>query len=84
MIIRTLLMWGVRSYVRGPAKSWLITSAAVLGLRFAQSAMNRVAMVEKTTIKPGDRFIIEHLEITHAEQITQHRRARRRAKKSRR
>lgn len=64
-----LLTFAVRSFVRGPGKSWLFTSGALGLVRFARNRMGRRQVIDLSSTKPGDRIVIEHLPVTHEEQI---------------
>lgn len=76
-MFRRLLIWAVRSYIGGPAKSWVFTSAAVLAVRFAKSVTGRRELIDLSSVKPGDTLIIEHLPISHKRQIRDFRREKR-------
>lgn len=66
-----LLALGVRLLVKGPAKSWIYTSAALALIRSVQKKTGRQQTVDLSRTKPGDRILIEHLPITHKEQMKQ-------------
>lgn len=84
-MMRSLLKLAVRGYIRGPAKSWLFTSGAMLLWRAVTRSSAKTELVDLSGTKPGDRLIIEHLDISHGEQMKQlkkDRKAERRALKS--
>lgn len=68
-MFRKLLTWGVRGFIAGPGKSWVYTSGALMVLRALQSKTAKSDVVDVSRSKPGDMILIEHLDITHAEQI---------------
>lgn len=68
-MLRRLLTLGVRSYVGGPAKSWVFTSAAAMLFRLITKATSKKEIIDLSNTKPGDRIVIEHLDITHKQQI---------------
>ncbi len=72
-----VITWMVRAFVRGPAKSWIFTSAALSLFRFAKRRTGRQAVIDLSHVKPGDRILIEHLSVTHEEQLKQEKAARR-------
>lgn len=73
-MLRRVLIWGVRSYVGGPAKSWVFTSAALGLYRLVRSVRGRREIVDLSSIKPGQKIVIEHLPISHKKQIREFRR----------
>ncbi len=81
-MFRRLVVWGIRSYVGGPAKSWVFTSAAVLGLRLVKSVGGRRELIDLSTVKPGDTILIEHLPISHKRQIKDMKKAKRQARRT--
>ncbi len=76
-MLQRLLVWAVRSYVRGPGRSWIYTSAALLTLRLVRRVTGRRPVVERLTVTPGQHLTVDHLEITHRAQIKDERRSRR-------
>ena len=80
-MLQRLLLWGVRAYIRGPARSWLYTSAALWALRFVRRATGRRPVVETLAVAPGQTVLIEHLEISHKRQIKELKRSRRLARR---
>lgn len=83
-MLRRLMVWGVRSYVGGPAKSWVFTSVALMGLRLIRKVTGRRELVELSSIKPGETIIIEHLDISHKQQMKQMKKAKRQSRRARR
>lgn len=79
-MLSKLLTFGVRKTVRGPAQSWVFTSGILMLLRWAKRKTARRELVELTDLKPGDRYIIESLHITHGEQIKAEKKASKDAK----
>lgn len=80
-MLTKLMSWGLRRYIRGPAQSWIFTSGALLLLRTLTSATKPRAVVDVSSTKPGDRLVIEHLNVTHGEQAKEIKRARKASKK---
>lgn len=79
-----LLLWAVRSYFGGPAKSWVLTSVAMLVFRAAKSVVGRRELIDLSSVKPGDTLMIEHLPISHKRQIKEIKKDKRQARKARR
>jgi hypothetical protein len=79
-----IALWGLSRYLGGPGRSWIVASMAVLGYRLIRSATGRRPVVEVVAVGRGDRILVEHLTITHQDQIragrAQQRAARRRAR----
>ena len=68
-MLRTLLTWGVRGTVGGPAKSWVFTSAAMLIWGLVTKQASKTQLVDLSNTRPGDRILIEHLDITRKQQM---------------
>lgn len=68
-MFRRILVWAVRSYVGGPARSWVFTSGALLAIRVVRSVTGRREIVDLSSVKPGQTLIIEHLPISHKRQM---------------
>lgn len=68
-MLRRLLSFGIRSYVGGPAKSWVFTSGLALLMGMISKATSKTEVIDLSSTKPGDRILIEHLDITHKQQI---------------
>lgn len=64
-----IFTYGFRKTVGGPAGSWVFTSGILLLIRWSKRMIAPTEMVELTNLKPGDRYVIEHLSITHGEQM---------------
>lgn len=79
---RRLLLWAVRSFVGAGSNSWVYTSATLLGLRMADSVRGRRAVVERLSIPPGHVVVVDHLRISHKQQIKDMKRAKRQAKRA--
>ncbi len=75
-MFRRILSLAVRSYVRGPARSWIFTSGAMLLLRSIKRVTQKSEVIDLSRSKPGDRFVIEHLDVTHKQQMKDQKRAR--------
>ncbi len=70
-MLARLVTLGVRGLVNGPARSWVFTSGALALMRFVRARTGRRELIDLSSSKPGDKFVIEHLDITHQEQIKQ-------------
>ncbi|MEM9652542.1 MAG: hypothetical protein AAGA65_10620 [Actinomycetota bacterium] len=81
-MFRRLLVWAVRSYIGGPARSWVFTSAALLAVRLVRSVTGRRELIDLSSVKPGDTLTIEHLPISHRRQIRDIRRSKRQERKA--
>lgn len=68
-MLSRIVKLAVRSFVNGPAKSWIFTSGALGVLRLVRKQTGRREVLDLSRTKPGDKIIIEHLPITHKEQI---------------
>lgn len=79
-MFRRILTWAVRSFVRGPGKSWVFTSGALSLARFAKARTGRRQVIDLSRTKPGDKILIEHLPVTHKQQIKAEKVAKRSAK----
>jgi hypothetical protein len=80
-MLQRILVWSVRAYVRGPARSWLYTTAALWTLRLVRRSIGRRPVVETLSIAPGQTVVIEHLEISHKRQMKEMKRSRRLARR---
>ncbi len=74
---RRLFQLAIGAYTRSPARSWLITTMATVLYRMVQRTVGRREVIDVSSIKPGEMVIIEHLPVTHKEQIKQEKRMRR-------
>lgn len=83
-MVRRAIFWAVRSYIGGPARSWVFTSAAMLLFRLVQRSTGRRELIDISPIKPGQTVLIEHLPISHKRQLKDFRREKRAARRSRR
>lgn len=77
-----LFRLAVASYARSPTRSWLITTVATVLYRMVRKTVGRREVIDVSSIKPGEMIIIEHLPVTHKEQIKEQKRRRRRRKES--
>ena len=75
-MIRRLLAGIVRGYVRTPGRSWVLASGALLLLRFATRATSGTKVLDLSRTEPGDRIVIQHLDVTHKQQAKDQKRAR--------
>lgn len=83
-MLQRLLVWAVRTYVRGPGRSWLYTSFALMLLRLVRRVTGRRPIVERLSVSPGQNLTVDHLEISHRSQIKEEKRERRLASRLRR
>lgn len=81
-MFRRLLIWAVRAYIGGPAKSWVFTSGALLAVRLVRSTTGRRELIDLSSIKPGETMMIEHLPISHKKQIKEIKQSKRQARRS--
>lgn len=70
-MLQRLLTFGVQRVVGGPARSWVFTSGAMALWRFISSQTGRRETIDLSNTKPGDKILIEHLPITHKQQMKQ-------------
>lgn len=61
----------IRKGIGGPARSWIFTSGFMALFRFARGKTGRRETLDLSATKPGDKIVIEHLDITHKQQIKQ-------------
>ena len=73
----------VRSYIGGPARSWIFTSGAMLVFRLAKSVLGRRELIDISDVKPGQTLLIEHLPISHERQMKDIKRSKREERKER-
>jgi hypothetical protein len=78
-MIQRLVVWLLRRYLGGPARSWVLTSAVVLGWRALRRVTGRRPVVERIRIAGGDHLTVDQLAISHKRQMRQLRAERRRA-----
>ena len=83
-MLRRLLVWTIRSYVRGPGRSWLYTTAALGLVRLVRRVVGRRPVVETLSVSPGQHLTVDHLQVSHRTQIKDEKRDRRRARRRRR
>ncbi len=70
-MLTRLFKFAIAKGVGGPARSWVSTSGFMALFRFARRRMGRREVIDLSATKPGDKIVIEHLDITHKEQIKQ-------------
>ena len=70
-MLTKLFKFAVGKGIGGPARSWIFTSGFMALFRFARSRTGRREVIDLSATKPGDKIVIEHLDITHKEQIKQ-------------
>jgi|GEM_PF-6136073 len=63
--------------------SWLFSTILMLVWKLLKKVFKRKELVDLSKSKPGDKFIVEHLPITHGEQIKQIKRDKKALKKKR-
>ncbi|MEM9562218.1 MAG: hypothetical protein AAGA93_06365 [Actinomycetota bacterium] len=80
-MLQRLLVWMVRTYIRGPGRSWIYTSLALWLVRLIRRVTGRRPVVETLTVSPGQNLTIDHLQVTHRTQIKDEKRARRRLRR---
>ncbi len=80
-MLQRLLVWMVRTYIRGPGRSWIYTSLALWLVRLVRRVTGRRPVVETLTVSPGQNLTIDHLQVTHRTQIRDEKRARRRLRR---
>ncbi len=66
-----LALRGLQSYIGGPARSWVFVGAFQLLLRYVSNQSGKREVIDLSGSAPGDKIVIEHLDITHGEQIKQ-------------
>lgn len=79
-MLSKLITLAVRGVVRGPGKSWVFTSGAMALLKLVTNTKGRRELIDLSDSKPGDKIVIEHLHITHKEQLKDEKRAKKSAK----
>ena len=76
-MLQRLLVWAIRSYVRGPGRSWIYTSLALWLVRLVRRVVGRRPVVETISVGPGSNFTVDHLQVSHRTQLKDEKRARR-------
>ncbi len=82
-MIGRLVLWALRRYFGGPAKSWVFTTAVVMVARMVRSVVGRRELVDLSSMKPGQTMIVEHLPISHRRQIKDIKKEKRATKRAR-
>ena len=70
-MLTKIVKFAIRRGINGPARSWIFTSGFMALFRFAKGKTGRREVIDLSSTKPGDRILIEHLDITHKQQIKQ-------------
>ena len=70
-MLTRLFRFAIGKGLGGPARSWLFSSGLLALFRFAKRQTGRRQVIDLSSTKPGDKIVIEHLDITHGEQIKQ-------------
>jgi len=78
---RRLFQLAISAYTRSPGRSWLITTVVTMLYRMVSKTMGRHEVIDVSSIKPGEMVIIEHLPVTHKQQIKEEKRTRRRRRR---
>lgn len=78
-----LILWAVRRYFGGPAKSWVLTTAILMVVRLVRSVVGRRELVDLSSVKPGETMLIEHLPISHRRQMKDLKKEKRATRRSR-
>ncbi len=81
-MLQRVVQMAIRSYVGGPSRSWLYTSAALWLLRKVQSTVGRQELVDMSSLKPGETIVIKNLDVSHRRQIRELRREAKSERKS--
>ncbi len=81
-MMQRLLLWAVRSYIGAGSNAWIYTSAAQLGLRMVRSVRGRRWVVERLSIAPGQIVMIDHLRISHKQQMKDIKREKKQSKRA--
>ena len=70
-MLTRLVKLAIRKGIGGPARSWIFTSGFMALFRFARGKTGRRETLDLSATKPGDKIVIEHLGVTHKQQIKQ-------------
>lgn len=70
-MLSKLVKLAISKGIGGPARSWVFTSGFMALFRFAKGKTGRRETLDLSATKPGDKIVIEHLDITHKQQIKQ-------------
>ncbi len=79
-----LLTFAVHLLVRGPGKSWVFTSGALGLAKAVRKGVGRHELIDVSDIRPGDKIVIEHLKVTHKDQLKDEKRRKKSDKRARR
>lgn len=81
-MFRKFLVWGVRLSVARPGTPWLFSSGALVAMSMLKSITTKAEVIDLSKTKPGDKIIIEHLDVTHAQQLKQEKAAKKADKRA--
>lgn len=70
-MLKKIVTFGVQRALGGTNKSWVFSSGALLVLRAVRSVVGKRETIDLSNTKPGDKILIEHLPITHKQQMKQ-------------
>ncbi len=68
-MLQRILSFGLQRVIGGPGRSWIFTSGAMALWRLISSQTGRRETIDLSNTKPGDKILIEHLPITHKQQM---------------
>jgi len=80
-MIQRLAQLGLNYYMKSPGRSWVITTVATVLLRMVRSTVGRRELIDISSIKPGEMIIIEHLAVSHEQQIKDEKKSKRQARR---
>ncbi len=80
-MLQRLFHLALSRYLRSPARSWIITSVVAVLVRLVRRTVGRREVIDVSSIKPGEMIIIEHLPVTHKQQIKEEKRSKRRRRR---
>ncbi len=81
-MMRRLVQMGLNYYLKSPARSWVISTVATVLFRMVRKTVGRRELIDVSSIKPGEMIVIEHLPVSHKQQIKDERKAKKRAKRA--
>lgn len=70
-MLSRLTKLAIAKAIGGPGRSWIYTSGFMALFRFAKNRTGRRQVIDISSTKPGDKIVIEHLGVTHKQQIKQ-------------
>ncbi len=77
-----LIASGVNSFIKGPAGSWVFSTAAIATFNFIRGRAGKREIIDLSGAGVGSKYVIEHLPITHKEQMKQMKAEAKRQKKA--